>query len=156
MPDIPRLLWYALYKLTVTLLCNGINTATGLVLAYQTTKPNNLWYSFTSDLGLPYLSISVSLNVLLTLIIVARLVLHSRSIRHAMGPLVRPSRLYNDIAAILIESSAIYAIASLLLIGLWATKNRALGIFLPILAETQVRTTLPSPNDVQRLFWTAV
>ena len=73
-----------------------------------------------------------------------------------MGPLVRPSRLYNDIAAILIESSAIYAIVSLLLIGLWATKNRALGMFLPILAETQVRTTLPFPNDVQRLFWTAV
>ena len=35
--------------------------------------------------GIPYLSISVSLNVLLTLLIVIRLVLHIRNIRVAMG-----------------------------------------------------------------------
>ena len=151
-PDIPRIFWYAPCQPAVSFSSNGIDAATGLVLAYQTTKPSNLWYSFKANLGLPYFSISVSLNVLLTLIIVARLVLHSRSIRHAMGPLARPSRLYNDIVTILIESSAIYAIASLLLIGLWATKSRAIGIFLPILAETQVRTIFPSPKVAPRLF----
>jgi len=38
----------------------------------------------------------------------------------------------------LIESSALYAVNSLLLIALWAAGNAASGIFLPIIAQNQV------------------
>jgi hypothetical protein len=139
-PSIPHLFWYALRKVTATLLANVIDTGTGVVLIYQSTHLNNIWYSFKPILGIPYFSVSISLNVLLTLIIVTRLILHSRSVGSALGPLVRPSRLYNAIVTILIESSALYALFSLLFIATWATKTRAIGLFLPILAETQVRS----------------
>ena len=95
----------------------------------------------TLDFGLPYLSISVSLNVLLTVMIVVRLALHSRSIPSARGA-AGTIGLYRTIITMLIESSALYAVNSLLLIGLWGAGNRTADTFLPILAETQVRVFL--------------
>ena len=92
----------------------------------------------TVDFGLPYLSISVSLNVLLTIMIVIRLVIHSRNILAVKGG---PARfgLYRALITMLIESSALYAVNSLLLIGLWGAGNQTADTFLPILAEIQVR-----------------
>ena len=92
----------------------------------------------TIDFGLPYLSIAVSLNVLLTLMIVIRLFLHSRNILAARGAQARIGA-YRAIITMLIESSALYAVNSLLLIGLWGAGNQTADTFLPILAETQVR-----------------
>lgn len=92
----------------------------------------------TLDFGLPYLSISVSLNVLLTVMIVTRLVLHSRNILSTRGAAGRIG-LYRATITMLIESSALYTVNSLVLIGLWGAGNRAADTFLPILAETQVR-----------------
>ena len=87
---------------------------------------------------LPHLSISVSLNVLLTLMIVIRLILHDRAVRAAIGSPTGTSRLCKTIVTMLIESSALYAVNSLLLIVLWAAGNAASGIFLPIIAQNQV------------------
>ena len=82
----------------------------------------------------------MGLNILLTLIIVVRLILHSRTMRPSMGGPTGISGLYKDIVTMLVESSALYAISSLLFIGPWGAGNSAADIFLPILAETQVCT----------------
>jgi len=92
-----------------------------------------------ADISLSHLSITVSLNVSLTLMIVIRLVLHGRSIRAATGSRAGISGLYKVIAITFIESSAHYTVASLLLIGLWAAGSGAAEIFTPIHAEIQVR-----------------
>ena len=93
--------------------------------------------------GISYYSISLSLNVLLTLMIVTRLILHSRNIRKAMGTRDRPVGSYlGTIVTILVESSALYAIAFLLYIGPWRADSSVQYIFFPILAEVQVRTIL--------------
>jgi len=89
--------------------------------------------------GIPYLSISVSLNALLTLLIVIRLVLHSRDIRATLGAPGGFSGLYRTLATMLIESSALYTVSSLLVIGPMAANDLAVNIFYPVLAETQVR-----------------
>ena len=119
---------------------NVINIATGVVtLIRRSSRPgSNIWNSVTIDFGVPYLSISVSLNLLLTLMIVTRLVLHNREIRTAMGAPSGLTGLYKAIITMLIESSALYAVNSLLFVGPWGAKNHAADIFLPILAETQV------------------
>jgi len=111
----------------------------GVILIYQTSQPNSsIWNSVAIDFGLPYFSISISLNILLTLMIVTRLVLHNREIRSAMGSPSGLTGLYKAIITMLIESSALYAANSLLFVGPWGAKNHAADIFLPILAETQV------------------
>ena len=97
------------------------------------------------SLGTLYLSISVSLNVLLTLMIVIRLVLHGRNILAAPGSLARISGL-QAASTMLIESCALFAVSSLVVIGglvggrtLLTRGGYVVDIFFPVLAETQVR-----------------
>ena len=89
------------------------------------------------DFGLPHLSITVSLDVLLTLTIVTRIVLHGRNVRAATASRAGISGLYKTISTMLIESSALYAVTSLLLIALWAAGSDSSDIFVPIPAGTQ-------------------
>ena len=108
----------------------------GIMLVYQTAElTGGVWF------GLPYFSISLSLNVLLTLMIVVRLILHTRSIRTSTGK-GGINGLYMVIVTMLIESSALYAVSSLLVLGPSSAGNSAANIFIPILAETQVRAFL--------------
>ena len=82
----------------------------GIILVYQSSELTAKVWS-----ALPYFSISLSLNVLLTLMIVARLVLHTRNIRTSMG-IAGIGGLCKVIITMLIESSVIYATSSLLVI----------------------------------------
>jgi len=103
-----------------------------------------------SKFGVPYLSISVSLNVLLTLMIVIRLVLHGRSIRAAPRSAVGISGLCKTVSTMLIESCALFTMSSLVVVGALAAAGNynpdiffpggfVVDIFFPILAEIQVR-----------------
>lgn len=115
----------------------------GITIIYQTSQPVATWES--SRIGAPFYSISLSLNVLLTLMISIRLILHSRDIRNALGPLVKADRLYTTIVTILVESSALYAVNSLLYIGPWYAGNLLASIFITPLTVTQVRATITPP-----------
>ena len=115
----------------------------GLVLIIsQAHGLDSYWANILLHSSIPCISISVSLNVLLTIMIVVRLVLHSRNIRAATGSLVGINGLCKAVATMVIESSALYAVNSLVLIALWVADNDAAGAFIPILAETQVRALL--------------
>ena len=119
---------------------NG-NTATGIMLIYQSTQ-------LTSNIssGLPYFSISLSLNVLLTLMIATRLILYARNTRIALG-IIGIGGLCKAAVTMLIESCALNAASSLLVLGWWSTIVE--GTFPPILAETRVRA-LPRPHPPDR------
>ena len=105
----------------------------GIVLVYQDAEVGGHTWS-----GLPYFAVSFSLNVLLTSMIVIRLILHTRNIRDAMG-ISGIGGLSKAIATMFIESCALYAVSSLLVLGPWSAVNSSVDIFLPILAEAQVR-----------------
>ena len=112
-----------------------INTAMGIMmLVGQAWGWNNPQTPIEGFFGRPYFAISVSLNILLTLTIVVRLVLHGRDIRAATGAPSRFSGLYKTVVTMLIECSALYTVTSLLVIG-----TTTANIFLPILAVAQVR-----------------
>jgi len=86
-----------------------------------------------------YISLSLALNVILTSMIVIRLILYSRSVRAAMGSSARIGGLYKSIATMLVESSALFTVSSVLVIGPWAAVDAVANVFVRILAETQVR-----------------
>ena len=90
------------------------------------------------DLDISYFSISIALNVLLTLMIGIRLILHSRKLRKSLGTPTRASGLYKAIVTMLVESSALYAVSSLLYVGLWGANSTVSDIFLQIFIEAQV------------------
>lgn len=60
-----------------------------------------------------------------------------------MGAPAGASGLYETIITVLVESCAIYAVTSLLFVVPWGAKSHVADIFLPILAEVQVRAPFP-------------
>jgi hypothetical protein len=99
---------------------------------------DSIYDSSKFAVGIPYFTISLSLNVLLTLMIVVRLILHSRNIGNVMGARAGPGKLYKAIVTILIESSALYAVSFALFIVSWIAQSWLMDTFWPILNETQV------------------
>ena len=94
--------------------------------------------SAAANVGVPYFSISIAINVLLTLMIATRLILHSRNTRNALGAPAGAGGLYEAIVAMLIESCALYSVSSLLYIITWTTRSWVSIAFLFLLTQTQV------------------
>ena len=104
-----------------------------MVIYQSAVQFNDVWSA------IPYFSISLSLNVLLTLMIVIRLILHTKKIRTALG-FAGIGGLCKVIVTMLVESCAIYAVSSLLVIGPWAAHENPIGNFFTfILPEARVR-----------------
>jgi hypothetical protein len=115
----------------------------GIGFVYLGSVPQTLllarYFTF-ADFGTAYYSMSLSLDVLLTLMIVARIVLHSRGFRKTMGSLAKPDRLYKTVVTILVESCALYTVSYLLFLGPWASSSPVCDVFFPMLAANQVST----------------
>jgi len=120
-------------RTAVPLEANVDNIAAGIVFLYPDGGALSPIWS-----GLVYFSISLSLNTLLTLMIVIRLITYSRNIRAATGSPAGVNGLYKTIATMLIESSAIFAVSAVLYIGLMAVNHPVMDLISPILCETQV------------------
>ena len=86
---------------------------------------------------IPYFSISLSLNVLLTLMIIIRLILHARSTRTALG-IAGIGGLCKAVITMLVESCAIFTVNSLLVVGPLGASNVVSNLFTVILGQTQV------------------
>src|SRR5579872_1800281 len=105
----------------MTLSANVINTATGIsFIYYQATQTTiRSWSSVAVNFDYPAWCISLSLNILLTLMIVTRLILHRRKLQSVIGASTRADGLYKTTVTMLIESAVLYAVSSLLFIGPW-------------------------------------
>lgn len=114
--------------------------STGIALLYyQATEPEtSVWSSVAIAFNFPYYAIALSLNVLLTTMIVIRLILHRRKLIDAMGARAGTGGVFKAIITMLVESCALYAASSLLFLGPWGGGSAASNIFFPILGETQV------------------
>ena len=134
--------------MVVTLKANVNKIAMGILFLISNWKADIVTY-------IPFFSISVSLNVTLTLMIVLRLILHGRYVRTATGSRAGIGGLYKTIATMFIESCALFAMSSLLAVGSYATDNVAAALAFPILTEIQVRA-FPHPQFLDRLSHTTV
>ena len=95
------------------------------------------------NLNTAYLTICLSLNVLLTLMIVIRLVVHIRNVRRVIGDSEGSGGLHTaatTVVTMLIESYALYAIAILLFIVPWVVHSAAVDLFSKVLGTIQVRS----------------
>lgn len=126
------------YPLTKT--HDSITQATGIIVLYQAARPDaTLWTHLAVNFGLPYFVITISLNVIISTIIAIRLFIYRYRMREAFPGDSSSSAPYASIAGLLIESSALYAIASILFIAPYAVGSHLSFVFLPILVQVQVR-----------------
>ena len=131
--DIPCFHRYVLFReLIATLSANVTDTVTGILWSYHGAGqgPESLGIYIKA-----YISICVSLNVLITLMIIMRLALHSRNIRNAIGASPGLGGLYTAVITMLVESSALNAVGYLLYI---VSNSPHKFFFTPPLGEIQV------------------
>jgi len=110
-----------------------------IMFLYQASSPNATMFTQRAlDFGLPYFALSNSLNIILTLLICLRLILHQRQM--PLNGKEERMRLpyYSRIISMLVESCALYSVNSMLFLGTYAAGNSASSIFLPILSQTQI------------------
>lgn len=115
-------------------LINTTGTVTGIAYIYEQSTDG----VYLESIGVSFLSMALSLTVLLTLMIIIRLVLYSRNMRKAMGPSYGTSRLYRDIITMLIESYALYALAFLTYAVPWALDSYVASTVSKLLGSAQV------------------
>lgn len=128
-------------KSTVALPTNTTDIAIGILFVYEVSRVANfLNPPSLPDFGTPFYSISLSINILLTLMIVIRLVLHDRSFRKATGTRVTAGGLYKAVVTMLIESCALHAISFLLYMAPWSAGSSVTNIFYTTFTGIQVRT----------------
>ena len=132
--------------LTVMLVANFAGTVTGIMHTYYSSVPALDVPTRVTKLVTAYYSICFSLNILLTLMIITRLILHRRNIQRAIGTSDGSTRLYTTIIIMLVESYALYAIALLSYTVSFTLEASVYTIFSGFLGEIQVRATRPCPD----------
>ena len=86
---------------------------------------------------LPYLSLSLALNIILTIAIVLRLLTFRYRIVSVLGPTYGTQ--YTSIAAMIIESAALYSAVSVTFLVLFGIGNPVSQVFIQSLNQFQVR-----------------
>ncbi|THH32296.1 hypothetical protein EUX98_g1893 [Antrodiella citrinella] len=93
--------------------------ALGILELVSAFRPGGFFFSGKAvNFGTPYYSISVSMNIIITLLICSRLFYMSREVRKAIGS--QNAKLYTGVAAILIESAAPYTAMGILFLPFYA------------------------------------
>lgn len=106
-----------------------------LLLIVVLNKPGmTLWSSISIRLGIPYWSISIALNVILTLLICFRL-LRARQKLRRISPTLGSN--FVSISAMLVESAALYAVNGIILLVSYAVDSSFQHVALPLLGQTQ-------------------
>ena len=124
---------------------NNVDEATGVVYIYNQSI-TALNSQTLMDSGTSYNSISLSLNVILTLMVISRLAWHTRNIRKAIGASDTVVGSYTTIVTMLVESYALYAVIFLLYMITFATNNSIDFVFGGFLGPAQVRAIFALPQ----------
>ncbi|KAJ7493629.1 hypothetical protein FB451DRAFT_446806 [Mycena latifolia] len=98
---------------------------------------DTFWSARAVEFGIAYWSLSIALNVILTLSIATRIWISRYRIRKLLGPDARHSSQYVSAAAMLIESAALYAIWSMGFLICYAHGTPLQNVLLPPLGQVQ-------------------
>ena len=129
------------FQLMVILSANLVDTVVGIMNVYYYSVTGFYVPLTLARIATAYFAISFSLNVLLTLMVIARLVQHRRNIQHAMGT-SEATGLYTTIIIMLVESYALYAIVLLLYIIYYVPGALLVTVFSQLLVGIQVCATV--------------
>ncbi|KAH9922724.1 uncharacterized protein B0H18DRAFT_1183390, partial [Fomitopsis serialis] len=79
------------------------------------------------DFGTSYYALTVSLNIIVTILICARMLYMSKGVSAVLGP--ENSKLYTGLTAIFVESAALYSLAGIMFIIPYARNSQTAIIF---------------------------
>ncbi|KAG2052037.1 hypothetical protein BDR06DRAFT_915872 [Suillus hirtellus] len=108
----------------------------GIMWLLQLSSSSPFFTSTNINYTVPYLSLSLALNIIITIAIVLRLLTYRHQISKALGP--RFGAQYTSIAAMIVESAALYSTFSLALLILFLLNNPISAAFIELLPQIQV------------------
>ncbi|KAF8553512.1 hypothetical protein OG21DRAFT_1463955 [Imleria badia] len=115
------------------------SVALGIMFLIQVSTTNP-YVTNGINFTLPYLSLSLALNIILTIAIVLRLLTFRYRIISALGP--KYGTQYTSIAAMIIESAALYSSVSITFLVLFGIGNPVSQVFIQSLNQFQTIATL--------------
>lgn len=111
--------------------------ASSIVFLVEVSLPGGtLWSPLGIDFTTSWFMLSIFLNVILTILIVGRLLFKRRAISKVLG--AQHSTHYTSIAALLVESAALYSVTGIIFVGTFLTANPVQNLILPILGMCTV------------------
>lgn len=111
--------------------------ALSVIACVQTAVPgNSIWASSAYNFAVPYWSLSIAVNLLLTIAIVIRLLIARKQLKTAMGE--EYALEYTSLIAIFVESASLYSITSLIYIVAFAVNSNLQNLILPLQAGLMV------------------
>jgi hypothetical protein len=125
----------SLYFIALPALMFLSSVALSLLLIVELSLPGiTLWSKISVNLAIPYWSISIALNVVITTFISARLLYMRSRIQREM-----PSggKGYVSVTAMLVESAALYTVNGLFFLISYAANSPIQNLTLPLLGQTQ-------------------
>jgi len=109
----------------------------GTLWTLQSSQPGlSLYSALPMAYGTSYYVISLSVNIILTILISARLLMYRRHVATTLK--IDNGQHYVSLATIFIESAALYSVFALLFIITYAINNPINQIFLTIASSCQV------------------
>ena len=110
----------------------------GTLWTLESSQPGlSLYSKLPQAYGTSYYVVSLSVNILLTILIMTRLLMYRRRILEVLPE--EYARHYVSLATIMVESSALYSVFALIFIITYAINNPLNQIFLAAASTAQVR-----------------
>ncbi|KAG1751343.1 uncharacterized protein EDB91DRAFT_1104869 [Suillus paluster] len=108
----------------------------GIMWILQVTTTSPYFSSTNINYTVPYLSVSLALNIIITIIIVLRLLTYRYRISRVLGSSYGTQ--YTSIAAMIIESAALYSAFSVAFLTLFLLNNPISETFIESLTQVQI------------------
>ena len=125
---------------------NFTGTGAGIASIYLDSVFETSAASTITCITSSYYATCLALNILLTLMIITKLILHRKNLQRAIGTSNAATRVYTTIVIMLVESYALYAIALISDTLAWALQSVGVYVTGKILSNVQVRTVFHFPN----------
>jgi len=120
----------AKYVMILPLLLAFGSTAMGILFDIVSAQPTGFFSAIAMKIALAYFSLTLTLNLLLTLMICLRIWGYQRLIRESLG--ADYGKQYTSITTMFIESAALYTAVSIAVLATFATGSTLSQIFLGI------------------------
>jgi len=116
------------------LLAFTASTSLSILAVFQAAQPHSSKWSHASfEFELPYWALTVSLNLVITIAVVYRLLTMRRAVISIFG--TDHAKMYTSIISMVVESAAIYATTGIVCIIAFAMKSNVLNFLQPILGQ---------------------
>ncbi|THU78976.1 hypothetical protein K435DRAFT_36569 [Dendrothele bispora CBS 962.96] len=130
------IIWGVIWIVVLPVIMLIASTVMGILLIYTSAQPGHTFNSTDAvHFGTAYFSVSLSLTVIVTLTIVLRLVYLQHRARKVFGNTPEFQDHYISACAILLESSAMYAVIGFIFLVLYNKNNAVSNIFIQLMVQ---------------------